>query len=332
MKLALLAVLAAALPVAAQQPPVGIVDVYGARTLSADEVRSAAGIGPGDSITRNTEQAVRARLMAALNVKDAHVAIVCCSNGQSIVYLGLVEQSDSAIYFANAPTGSAVLPRNIVQAEERFGEALQQAVLSGQAEEDDSLGHSLMRFPPAREAQQEFMTYALGNVTVLRDVLQNGSDAHQRALAAQVIAYAINKNAIIPDLVQALRDPDPEVRNNAMRALAVMASYAQRHPEAGLRIPYEPFVGMLNSPYWTDRNKAAMVLMSLTAARNPALMQQLRRTALPALTDMVYWQTEGHALPAAILLGRMGGLPDDAIMNAFHKDRNILIEAARNPI
>src|SRR5512145_124512 len=102
MKLALLAVLAAALPVAAQQPPVGIVDVYGARTLSADEVRSAAGIGPGDSITRNTEQAVRARLMAALNVKDAHVAIVCCSNGQSIVYLGLVEQGDSAIYFANA--------------------------------------------------------------------------------------------------------------------------------------------------------------------------------------------------------------------------------------
>jgi hypothetical protein len=46
----------------------------------------------------------------------------------------------------------------------------------------------------------------------------------------------------------------------------------------------------------------------------------------------VFWQAEGHALPAAFLLGRMGGLPEDAIIDAFRRDPNSLVQAARNPI
>src|SRR5690606_16159747 len=112
----------------------------------------------------------------------------------------------------------------------------QEAVLSGNAEEDDSLGHSMLRYPAARAVQEEFATFALGNIPLLQEVLRNSANAEQRALAAQILAYAVNKNAIIPDLVSALRDPDETVRNNAMRGLAIMARWAERHPESGLRI------------------------------------------------------------------------------------------------
>jgi hypothetical protein len=329
MKRLLLALLWVSAPLAAQQPPVGYIDTYGARTLTADQLRAAAGISIGDSVTARLETAARAGLLALPNVRAAHVAAVCCENGRSIVYLGVIERSAPAFTFAAAPAGEIRLPGNIVQVADAFERALQDAVLQGQAEESDSLGHSLMQYPPARELQQHFANYAAGNVARLRDVLQNSADARHRAIAAHVIAYAFNKVAIVADLIGALRDPDEAVRNNAMRALGVMAAYNQKHAESMLRIPYEPFLTMLSSPVWTDRNKAALVLMSLTGSREPMMLHQLRSRAFAELVEMAQWQASGHALPAALILGRMAGLPDDEILPAFQKDRAALIEAAR---
>ena len=42
-----------------------------------------------------------------------------------------------------------------------------------------------------------------------------------RALAAEVLAYAANKQSVVMDLVYAMRDPAGDVRNNATRALAL---------------------------------------------------------------------------------------------------------------
>jgi hypothetical protein len=44
---------------------------------------------------------------------------------------------------------------------------------------------------------------------------------------------------------------------------------------------------------------------------------------------MVRWQAFGHAFPAALILGRMAGIAEDGIMQAFQTDRETLIEAAR---
>ena len=69
--------------------------------------------------------------------------------------------------------------------------------------------------------------------------------------------------------------------------------------------------------------------MSLTQTRDPAIMRDLRATALPALADIARWQAFGHSFPAGLILGRMAGIPEGEIMAAFQKDREALIEAAR---
>jgi hypothetical protein len=318
-----------ATPVSAQQARIGIIDTYGLRTLTAERVLQVAGIEVGDSVTATTRTEAVARLMALPVVRDAHIAIVCCENGQSIAYIGVLEGDNQVLPYGPAPTGTARLPVNIIQAEMELSAAMQEAVQRNETEDSDSLGHSLFRYSPARAIQERFVQYAAGNVATLREVLRTSGDAGQRALAAQVIAYVPQKHTVVPDLVAALRDPDATVRNNAMRALAIMASWAQRNPDAMLRIPFDPFVAMLNSPVWTDRNKGAFVLMSLSVSRDPALFRLLRAQAFPALVDMVRWRSPGHALPAALILGRMAGMPDDEIMPAFEKDREVLIEQAR---
>ena len=105
MKPAVWLALLVATPLAAQQPVVGYVDVYGARTNAPAAVRAAAGISVGDSVTATLERAARARLLALPGVRAGHVTLVCCENGQSIVYLGIVESAAPAITFAPAPAG-----------------------------------------------------------------------------------------------------------------------------------------------------------------------------------------------------------------------------------
>lgn len=66
------------------------------------------------------------------------------------------------------------------------------ALGKGEATENDSNGHSLMTYLPARQLQEKFITYANKNLTLLREVLKNSKYADQREVAATVIAYYNN--------------------------------------------------------------------------------------------------------------------------------------------
>ena len=80
-------------------------------------------------------------------------------------------------------------------------------------EDDSTQGHSLISDPTARAIQLRFVTLAARHLDRIRDVLRHSADDGQRALAAQVIAYAPDKRKIVSDLVDAATDPSPEVRN-----------------------------------------------------------------------------------------------------------------------
>jgi hypothetical protein len=203
------------------------------------------------------------------------------------------------------------------------------AVRQGKSAEHDSAGHAFFDYPAANAIQHRYLTIAAAKLPMLRDVLHHSASAEHRALAAELLGYAASVADIVPDLENAIHDPDDAVRNNAMRALAVIANYAQQSPLLGIRVSATPFVEMLNSLVWTDRNKASFALFQLTTRRDPALLALLRAQALPALVDIARWRSAEHAYAGYMILGRVAGMPDDALERAWqHGDRSAVLDSA----
>ena len=315
-----------------QIPPIGIIDFYGLRGVSAQQVKEALQIKEGDSMPDDLEGAKRRaaqRLKSLPGVVGARISLVCCDAGKAILFVGIGEKGAPSIQFRPAPNGKVRLPQDILQAGKDEQNALMNAIIKGNSDEDQSSGHALSKDPHIRAFQERFITIAARDLKLLRDALRHSADAEHRALAAQVIAYTANKQAVVNDLVDAMRDPDDGVRNNAMRALAVMAGTERQTDKKQIRIPVRPFIDMLNAIEWTDRNKSTYALLRLTENRDPAVLSEIRQKALPSLIEMARWKSSGHAYAPFTLLGRVVGFPEDEITVAWERgDRAKFIEAA----
>ncbi|MCL4402865.1 MAG: hypothetical protein M1436_09425, partial [Acidobacteria bacterium] len=211
----------------------------------------------------------------------------------------------------------------ITQAYDQFLSAVERAVRNGTSADDLTHGYSLMADPECRAFQERFRDFAEQNVPLLRDVLRNSGDDTERAAAAYIIGYAPKKRGVVADLLYAVQDSNDSVRNNAVRSLAAIAVLARRDDDPDLKIPPTWFIEMLNSLVWSDRNKAALALVTLTEDRPASVLEQLRDRALPALVEMAQWKSLGHALPAYMLLGRAGGLSEKEIMQSWQRGERV---------
>ena len=320
---------------AGQEFRIGIIEPYGLSRVTVDQVRGALTFKEGDTISLGGDPrpaflaASEERVAQLPGVVRARTHVVCCDQGRAIVFVGVEEAGAITMQFRAAPAGATRLAADIVQAGEHFSQAMMLAVQRGDAAEDRSEGHALNHDPAMRVIQQRFVVYARRDLPALRLVLGNSSDAAHRALAAQVLGYATDKQAVVQDLVRGMADPSEEVRNNAMRTLLVFAEAVPSVNRPVPRIPFEPFIALLNSPVWSDRNKASGALMALSAGRDPELLARLRKQALVPLVEMARWKSAGHALAPFIILGRIAGSPDDAIFAAWDRgDREAIINAA----
>lgn len=299
-----------------EPPRIGVIDFYGLRTVSEARVRKALGVKEGDPLPRSKEDA-EAAIEGIPGVIEARLQATCCQDGRVVLYVGVREKGAPAVHYREPPKELVLLPEEIHDTYVRFLATIEEASREGDLSEDLTAGHSLLSYPRAREQQEKFRSLAEQYLQVLRDVLRHSYDAEHRAIAAYVIGYAPDKKAVVADLVEALRDPDDTVRDNAMRALAAISVLALRKPDLGIEIDPSPFVELLHSLVWTDRVTAAMNLVNLTERRNPQLLEQLRKNALGALIEMARWKHLSHALPAFILLGRAMGWEEKAIQEAW---------------
>jgi hypothetical protein len=308
---------AATHPLTAQKSaPVGIVDFYGLRQITEAQVRQALRIVEGDTITESILRSAENRVRALPGVSDARVDGVCCDNGNTLVYVGIEEKGTPALRFNPPPKGGARLPDDVLRAGAAFEAAFEKAAERGDLQEDQSQGHSLMHDPGAKAVQEGFVALADRYGRQLREAVRDSDKREQRALAAQVLGYATDKASVVGDLSSAMRDSDAEVRNNATRALWLIAALARKAPDRKIQVSADPFVDLLNSLTWTDRNKSSLALMSLTEARDPALLSTLRQKAVPALTEMARWKSRGHAVAPVMILGRVAGIPENALVSA----------------
>ena len=126
-------------------------------------------------------------------------------------------------------------------------------------------------------------------------------------MAARALGYAEQSHRQLTALARAARDPDSVVRNNAVRALGILAG---TDPVFVRRLASDTFIEMLHSGIWTDPNKGSLLFLVLT--KDP-LLAALRSKALDSLIEMARWQYLGHAGPARVLLGRIAGIPEDRL-------------------
>lgn len=312
--------ISAACLLAAETPRVGVIEIFGLRKVKPEAVRKALGISEGDPLPASKSD-TEERIEGIEGVALASLTAVCCDGGKAVLYVGIEERGAPHFDFHSPPGLDLKVPDEISQTWLDFINGLELAAKRGNVQEDLTRGHSLLSDPDARECQEKFLTYAEKYFDLLREVLRGAADAQQRAIAAYVLGYSPKKKVVANDLQYAIQDFDPTVRNNAMRALGAIAVYADLHPDSEIRVSPTWFVEMLNSVQFTDRNKASVALVNFTEKRDAATLGLLRERALPSLIEMAQWRNLGHALPAFILLGRAGGVPEETIQRMWKEGK-----------
>jgi len=314
-----------------QQETIANIDFFGYGNLDVVKLRSVLPIQPSETIKQDDWSTYRSRINEAIRSQTGKlptdVSRLCCNeNGNSMIYIGVAGTSSAALQHKPAPTGEDRLPAAALKLNQEAEEALSKAALAGRTQQEFSNGYALSADPELRAKELQIREFALANEAVLRTVLSSSSNAEHRAIAAEFLGYANFSARQIADLTEAARDPDEGVRNNAVRALGVIASSSQKR--AGMILP-NPFIALLKSDKWVDRNKGAWLLVNLTASRDPKLLKQLRKEAMDALVEMARWQFAGHSSLARRLLGRIAGIEEGRLDTLIYSQPEAIIAAAQ---
>ena len=309
-------------------PRIATIEFFGHKGIDVAAVRAALPIHEDDAWSDALKARVRESVVRAVGKEPTDVTVVCCaSDGGVLLFIGLPGESSKAFVHAPAPTDDAHVSTELDQLDERLGQAFEAAVRKGgdAAYEDDSKGYALTKDPDVRSLQLALRNYSMAHEPELLRVLASSADPRQRAIASEALGYARQSARQVRALTRAVRDPDENVRNNATRAIAVLASGNEK---LARQIEPDVFIDLLNSGIWTDRNKGAMVLLRLTAKRSPAVLAKLKSRALDSLIEMTLWREFGHAYFARMLLGRVAGIPEKRLEELASKGPPEAIVAA----
>jgi hypothetical protein len=309
---------------------IGAIELFGYQGLDVAKVRAALPAKEGDQLGPQSKQLIKDAVERVIGKKPTDVAVVCCDQkGRSLIYIGLPGETYKPFLLNVAPTGSERLPAEIVSLEDRAEKAIAAAVMrgGGATQEDDSLGYALINDQAARTLQLEIRSWASKNGPEVARVLQLSSDPKQRRVASMVLGYAQQSHEQRVTLVRAARDPDAIVRNNATRAIVVLLRSNTKLAE---EIEPETFLEMMRSGVWSDHNKAVAFLDEMSRGRNPKLLAKIRQQALEPLIEMALWREAGHAFAARMILGRLGGIPEQKLLlMAFNGPVDGIVAAVR---
>jgi hypothetical protein len=310
---------------------IGQINYFGYAGLNLKKVQKNLPIHIGDSVSYerfDRDETQIQQVVQEITGKPAtDIAEVCCDKAKHLlVYIGLSGRSSHPVVISSAPHGSDHLESTALSLYEQTMAAIENAVRHGSAKEDDSRGYALFDDPATRKIQLAMRAYAANRGPELERVLRNSADVQQRRVSAWLLGYADRSPAQIQCLAEAATDPDEVVRNNAIRALEVLASAPTSTP---IRIDPAPFISLLFSGKWLDRNKASILLAHLSRNRDPVLLGELHAKALQPLIEGARWKDLGHSSAFLAILGRIGGIPEarlDSLIAAG--DKTPIIQAA----
>ncbi len=294
---------------------IDLIEFFGYQGLDVDAVRKALPLREGGNYNDKVKAAIREAVKRVTGGDATDIAGVCCNEQhRSALFIGLPGKSTRPFRLNAKPTGAVRLAKDFQALLAKVDKALFAAIKKGgdAPQEDDSNGYALFHDLATRNLQLQMRDYVRSHEAALYEVLENCSDNGQRQQAAIAIGYAQHSPRQVAALLRASRDPDADVRDESTRALGVLA-------RSGLPlaspIPAADFIEMCASGNWMDRNKASMVLDSLTQSRDPQLLAQVKQQAWEPLMEMARWRDTGHAFWPRLILGRIRGIPEERLMS-----------------
>jgi hypothetical protein len=295
-----------------QQVPVGVIEFFGTEGMDVEKARSVLPVHQGDEIpegqSAQLEKEIRHALENALGQEPTNVQIFCCLRRGYTIFIGL-GGANSHFSTIAAPTGNTCLSEEAMRIYNDLGNAWAEAQLKGIFTEDDSRGYALLNEASVRSKQLVMRQYAVHHERSIERALLSCGNVEQRRAAGLLLGYSLKSKRQIAALVHAGHDPDQEVRNNAVRSLDVLARSSRK---TASEIPAQVFIDLLNSGFYTDRNKAFVLLEMLTSTRDPEILRRLRSECLPSLIETARWQVE-IARRSLVMLGRIAGIDEARI-------------------
>lgn len=327
-------------------PRIGDIEVYGTHRLSPEKIKSALDLKPGSRLPSRLD--AEEKLDRLSGVVSSRLEAICCDGRNAVLYIGVEERNQPHIDFHTAPTENLMLPQEITEKYAALIDATALSMHGKNPDEDLTNGYSLMADPDSRELQQSLLALVAANLSTVDQVLRQAADPEQRATAAYVIQYgprSVRASKTIADGLQyALQDPDESVRKNAMISLRAVMVGSRLHPDQPVHIEATWFVELMNSVVWSDRHNASLALITLTDKVNRADRQNplddhraealdlIRSRALQPVLEMARWRDMRNALPGFILAGRLAGLDEKAIQDAWVSgQRDPVLEKAEHP-
>ncbi|MFL6452027.1 MAG: hypothetical protein ACJ746_30825 [Bryobacteraceae bacterium] len=312
-------------------PRMGPIEIYGARKAPVDKIRAAIGAKPGE--LPPARQDVEDRVDKVPGVLASRAEASCCLEKRLVLYVGIEDADGPHVDYHPEPQGTEALAHDILDNYHAFLESLPASIREKNADEDFTAGYSLMADSETRAIQEKFRPLVARDLLLIDRVLRQSADPEQRTAAAYILQYTPrgpHTTKIMVDALQyALRDPEENVRGNAMRALKAVAIGAKLHPEQEIRVEPTWFIELMNSIVFSDRRDAALALVNLTETRDAATLDLLRSRALDSVLETAKWHDLKTALPAFILAGRLAGLEEKEISQAWVAgDRDTVLAAA----
>ena len=307
---------ATAFSVALHQTPVvyeiGVVDLFGQTGLDEAKIRAAIPLRVGDKFTQaqfsEVVEKVATSVYSVLGKMPTDINIVMFDvHGKSMFFVGIPGPSIKSIKPNAEPRGRQTLPLGGLRLYESFSERLSQVKTVEGQKEDDSKGFALFADPSVRTIQLQMRDYAVDRGEAIQNVLKNAASPDERRAASMLLGYATRSSSQISALTDAILDQDETVRNNAIRAISVIA---RTDPFAIRAFPSDKVIALLASGKWTDRNKSVLLLEELTRNRDPKLLKAIDRGARVSLIECANWTNPPHAYAARIILGRIGGIEE----------------------
>jgi len=282
------------------EPYVASLGVFGSERLNETLVRQALGSEldtwlkkgvSGDESALAMEMRLAEAIKKKFGLAEADWTVMQFFEPEDLaihITLDVVEKSDVAkrMPFKKAPKGNFSDPDGLLLAWRQYEELALDLVESGQVVPDTEkcpavhcpFGHKHKRLKPF---EKTFSEGVKKNEKALVTILNDSAQMDDRASAAYLLAYLNDPQKVALYLVPAIKDPEPLVRNNALR---VLGDIAERNKEVVL--PSKPLIEALNFPRASDRSKAVFVVMMM-ASGSQQVREDLVKEGVPTLLAML---------------------------------------------